>query len=220
MTDLTNRRPVKSRASGWAAAMAAALARNGVSPDLVSAMSVAFALVGFAAFALSGLSEGAARIVWLGLAVIAIQLRLVCNVLDGLVAVEHGKGGPAGPIWNELPDRVSDALFFVGAGYGAVAAAPHLGPTLGWLCAALAILTAYVRELGRGLGRPADFSGPLAKPQRMGALTAVAVLSMIEGWWGWHADALVWGLAAIAALTVLTVFNRTRRLARALRERG
>ncbi len=220
MTDLSNRRPVRSRGSAWASALASALARNRVSPDLVSAMSVAFALVGFAAFALSGLSEGAARIVWLGLALIAIQLRLICNVLDGLVAVEHGKGGPAGPIWNELPDRISDALFLIGAGYGVVAAAPHLGPALGWLCAALAILTAYVRELGRGLGFPADFSGPLAKPQRMGALTGLTVLSMLEGWWGWHGETLVWGLAGIAALTALTAANRTRGLARALRERG
>jgi phosphatidylglycerophosphate synthase len=220
MTDLSNRRPIASRASAWASALAAGLARNGVSPDLISAMSMAFALVGFAAFGLSGLSEGAARIVWLGLAAIMIQLRLIANLLDGMVAVEHAKAGPDGPIWNELPDRVSDALFFIGAGYGAFAAAPYLGPALGFLCAVLAVMTAYVRELGRGLGFTADFGGPMAKPQRMAALTAVAVLSMLEGLWNWKGDALMWGLAAIAALTALTVFLRTRTLAHALRAKG
>lgn len=220
MTDLGNRRPVKSRGSAWASALAAGLARAGVSPDLISALSVAFALLGFGAFALSGLSEGGPRIVWLGLAILTIQLRLVCNVIDGLVAVEHGKGGPAGPIWNELPDRLSDALFLVGAGYAALPASESLGPALGWLCAVLAVLTAYVRELGRGLGRRADFTGPLAKPQRMGLLTAVTVLSMLEGVWEGRGQVMLWGLALIAALTALTAVNRTRNLARGLRAGG
>ncbi len=220
MTDLTNRRPIASRASAWAAALAAGMARNGVSPDMISGLSMAFALVGFGAFGLSGLSEGPARIVWLGLAVIMIQLRLIANLLDGMVAVEHGKAGPLGSIWNELPDRVSDSLFFVGAGYAAFAAGPHLGPALGWLCALLAVTTAYVRELGRGLGQAADFSGPMATPGRMAALTAVGLLSMVEGAWGWKGEGLVWGLMLIAALTALTVFLRTRTLARALRAKG
>jgi len=220
MTDLTNRRPIGQRATAWAAALAAGMARNGISPNLISAMSMLFALVGFGAFALSGLSEGAARVVWLGLAAIMIQLRLLANMLDGMVAVEHGKGGPDGPIWNELPDRISDALFFIGAGYGAFAAAPHLGPALGFLCAVLALMTAYVRELGRGLGFPADFGGPLATPQRMFLLTAAAVLSMFEGAWGWKGEGLMWALAVIAALTALTVFLRTRTLARRLRSKG
>jgi phosphatidylglycerophosphate synthase len=220
MTDLSNRRPIGQRASAWATALAAGLARNGASPDLISAMSMAFALVGFAAFGLSGLSEGAARVVWLGLAALMIQLRLLANMFDGMVAVEHGKGSPVGPIWNELPDRFSDALFLVGAGYGAFAAAPHLGPAVGWLAAVLAVITAYVRELGRGLGLPADFRGPLAKPQRMAALTGAAVLSMFEGLWDRQGQVLLWALALIAALTALTVFRRTRALARALRSRA
>ena len=220
MTDLSNRRPIASRASAWAAALAAGMARNGVSPDMISGMSMAFALVGFGAFGLSGLSEGPARIVWLGLAVIMIQLRLIANLLDGMVAVEHGKAGPLGPIWNELPDRISDTLFFVGAGYAAFAAAPHLGPALGWLCAVLAVTTAYVREMGRGLGQAADFRGPMATPQRMAALTAVALLSMFEGGWGWKGEGLVWGLALIAALIAVTVFLRTWTLARVLRAKG
>ena len=220
MDDVGNRRPVKSRSSAWAASLAGALARARVSPDLISAMSVAFALVGFGAFALSGLSDGWTRVVWLGLALITIQLRLICNIIDGLVAVEHGKGGPAGPIWNELPDRLSDALFLVGAGYAAMPASESLGPALGWLCAVLAVMTAYVRELGRGLGLPADFSGPLAKPQRMGLLSAAAVLSMFEGLWDGRGQVMLWGLGLAAALVALTVFNRTRNLARGLSGRA
>ncbi|MBX7249305.1 MAG: CDP-alcohol phosphatidyltransferase family protein [Caulobacteraceae bacterium] len=220
MTDLPNRRPIGQRGSNWASALAAGLARNGVAPDLISAISMGIALVGFAAFGLSGISEGAARVVWLLLAALMIQLRLLANMLDGMVALENGKGGPDGPIWNELPDRISDALFLIGAGYGAFAAAPHLGPALGFLCAVLAVLTAHVRELGRGHGFPADYGGPMAKRQRMTALTAAALASSVEGAWGWNGETLMWALALTAALTALTVFLRTRTLARRLREKA
>ncbi|NEX93602.1 CDP-alcohol phosphatidyltransferase family protein [Caulobacter sp. 17J65-9] len=211
--DLSNRRPVKFRARRWAQALAALLARQGVSPDVISALSVAFAVMGCAALALSGISFGFGRGALLLLAVFSIQMRLLCNVLDGLVAVEHGKGGPLGAVWNELPDRLSDALFLIGAGYAASDPAQHLGPALGWLCAVLAVLTAYVRELGRALDKPADFAGPLAKPQRMGLLTVMALVSLFEGAWGWHGETMLGGLGLMAALTALTVWNRTARLA-------
>ena len=220
MTDIADRHPIKTRAAGWARAFAAELARGGVSPDLISALGLGFAAVGFGAFALSGLSEGAARTVWLGLGLICIQLRLVANMLDGMVAVEHGKASPVGPLWNELPAPVADALLLVGAGYGAVVAAPDLGPAFGWLCALLAAVTGYLRLLGRSLGHPPDYAGPAGKIGRMALLSVAALISMLEGLWGWTGEALLWGLAVIAALTALTIFRRTRTLARAIRGRA
>ena len=144
---------------------------------------------------------------------VCIQLRLVCNLLDGMVAVEHGKGGPAGPIWNELPDRIADALFLVGAGYFADLAGFSLGAPLGWAAAVLAVLTAYVRELGRGLGLPADFSGPMAKPHRMAALTLTCAIAALEPLWGWNGQTVIFGLLIIVLGAAWTVARRTRTLA-------
>lgn len=220
MTDIADRHPIKTRATGWARSFAAELARGGISPDLISALGLAFAVVGFGAFGLSGLSEGAARVVWLGLGLICIQLRLVSNMLDGMVAVEHRKASPIGPIWNELPVPVSDALFFIGAGYGAVLAGPNLGPAFGWLCAVLAASTAYVRLLGRSLGQAPDYTGPAGKIGRMAMLSVVTLASMFEGLWGWSGETLMWGLGLIAALTAVTIFRRTRSLARNLRAKA
>jgi hypothetical protein len=93
---------------------------------------------------LSGTAEGLGRAAALILAVACIQLRLLCNLLDGMVAVEQGLATPTGPIWNELPDRLADVFFLVGAGYGAQAAGFQAGVALGWSAAALALLTAYV----------------------------------------------------------------------------
>ncbi|MFN3667806.1 MAG: CDP-alcohol phosphatidyltransferase family protein [Brevundimonas sp.] len=215
MTD--NRRPLKSRGAGWARALAAGLARMGVRPDAISAFSVVFALAGAAAFWWSADAGGAARVGLLLGAGLCIQLRLLANLLDGMVAVEHGRGGPLGPVWNELPDRFADALFLVGAGYALRHLWPDIGPALGWLAAVLAVLTAYIRELGRALGFEADFAGPGAKPHRMAALTLGCVVAAAEPLWGVGPPALAVGLIAIVGLTAVTVARRTARLAGRLR---
>jgi phosphatidylglycerophosphate synthase len=220
MTELSNRRPLKSREAGWARGLARDLARAGVSPDQISFFSFAFAFMGACAFAASSQAFGGWRALLLILAAAGIQLRLVCNLLDGLVAVEHGKGGPHGPIWNELPDRFSDAVLMVGAGLGAGPVGEAWGAAFGAACALLAVLTAYVRELGRGLGFPADFSGPMAKPQRMALLTAAALVSATEELWHGRGWTLLCALGLLAALTALTVARRVARLARALERRA
>jgi phosphatidylglycerophosphate synthase len=216
--DLDNRRPLKVRDAAFAQRMAERLARAKVSPDAISATSVAFAALGGALLMTAGALEGwLARAVVLLLAAACVQARLLCNLLDGMVAVEHGRGGRAGPIWNELPDRISDTLLLAGAGYGVEVAGIDGAAALGWIAAVLAVLTAYVRELGRGLGQPADFTGPMAKPQRMAVLTAFCLVSMFEPLWRGDGVTLLCGLAVIAAGTLVTVIRRTRNLARALR---
>ena len=209
-----NRRPLKSRDTGWARSAAAWLAGRGVSPDEVSAGSLVFALIGCAAFVAAGSAHGAARVALLLVAAASVQCRLLCNLLDGMVAVEHGRGSPAGPIWNELPDRIADALFLVGAGYGAARAGLGWAADLGWAAAILAVLTAYVRELGRGLGQPADFCGPGAKPHRMALLTLVTVVAAVAEPTLWPSGwSLAIGLALISLLAAVTLVRRTLRLA-------
>lgn len=217
MTD--SRRPIKARGTRPAHAAAAALARRGVSANQISAASVAFALAG-AALTLAG----AYSVRWLiGLAAIFIVLRLLANMLDGMVAVEHKRASATGPIWNELPDRLSDTAFLVAAGYAAAGLLhdPLMGAVavaLGWLAALAAVLTAYVRELGRALGAAADFSGPFAKPHRMWVLAAALVLTAAEGAWQGNGEILCAALALIAAGTLATVWRRSHRLAGTLRE--
>jgi phosphatidylglycerophosphate synthase len=219
--DLDNRRPLKVRDAAFARRLARRLAEAKVSPDAISATSVAFAALGAALMMTAGALDGwLLRAVVLVLAAVCIQARLLCNLLDGLVAVEHGRAGPAGPIWNELPDRIADVLLLAGAGYGVQAAGIGGGAAVGWIAAVLAVLTAYVRELGRGLGQPADFSGPMAKQQRMAVLTAFCVISVFEPLWRGDGLVLLCGLVMIAAGTLVTVVKRTGNLARGLRERG
>ena len=221
MSEPDNRRPLKSRGSGWAQALASRLAADGASPDVISAGSVMFALFGALCLLFSGSTAGLGRALLLASAAAFIQLRLVCNLLDGMVAVEHGRGGPYGPIWNELPDRIADVLLLAAAGYAANLLIELSGASaLGWFAAVLAVITAYVRELGRALGFPADFAGPMAKPHRMAVLTAACIVSIVEPMWGWRGHTLVIALAVIALGCIATIVRRTVRLAHRLRERS
>ena len=144
------RRPLKSRDTHWARTLAGRLARAGVSPNAISLFSVACAALAGAAFVSAGFSASPWHRAGLYiLAVIGIQSRLLCNLLDGMVAVEHGKASPTGEIYNDLPDRFADVIVFAAVGYCAGGA---VGVSLGWAAAVMAVLTAYVRVLGKSIG--------------------------------------------------------------------
>ena len=201
----SNRRPIAARGSAWAQRVAAALARSSVSPNQISVASIVFAAIGAALLTEWPTAAG------LVLAALCIQLRLICNLLDGMVAMEGGKASPVGKIYNEFPDRVADSLLIVAAGYACGYA------WLGWLGALLAALTAYVRVFGGSLGFAQDFRGPFAKQQRMAVLTAACVIGAIETFWHAERYALLIAAALIAAGSFITCMTRTRAIAALLR---
>jgi len=188
----------------------ARLVAAGVTPNAISLFSVACAT--FASGCLAGTAVVAApawRSALYVLAVVGIQGRLLCNLFDGMVAVEGGKAGKAGEVYNDFPDRVADPLVLVAAGYAAGGA---WGAALGWAAAVLAVMTAYVRVLGRSLGAGVYFIGPMAKQHRMATLTIACLASAGAVWF--RADRLVMGVALviIAAGCVVTVVRRTGRV--------
>jgi len=201
-----NRRPIAVRGSGWAQRIAAALVRSRLTPNQISVLSVLFALAGAAALlALPGAIGALA-------CALAILLRLACNLFDGMVAVEGGKGTATGALYNEVPDRLADSLFLVALGY-AIAL-----PWLGWLAALLAALTAYIRTLGGALGQPQDFRGPMAKPHRMWLLGIALVLAALLPMW--RQPILLASGVVIAAGAALTCVTRTRAIAARLKGTG
>lgn len=199
--DIT-RRPIPSRKTAWAAWMTQWLARMGVTPNQVSAAGLGFAMLAGVALALAPLVEGWLQVALLLSAPVLMGLRLIANMLDGLLAVEAGKGAADGPLWNELPDRVADIAVILGMGYGAGV------PELGWAAACAALSTAYVRAVGDALSLEGGFAGPMGKPQRMVVLGAAAVIAAFTpGLWALEA-----GLWIALAGSVLTAGMRTGRL--------
>jgi phosphatidylglycerophosphate synthase len=202
-----NRRPIAARGNAWIRRAAAALVNSGITPNAISVASIAFAAAGAAALWYLAPPWGA----WL--CAVGIQLRLLCNLFDGMVAVEGGRQTPTGALYNEVPDRIADSVLIVVLGYAAGQ------PWLGWAGALLAALTAYVRTLGGALGQAQDFRGPLAKQQRMAVMTVACVLAPLEGWlWQSH-YALLIAAVVIAAGSALTCMTRLRAIARRLEAR-
>src|SRR5881409_995670 len=187
-----DRRPIATRDRKWAQAATAWLAARNVSPNAISIAGMSACIVGGIAVALTSISDY--RILWL-VAALGAQLRLTANMLDGLVALASGRTSRVGELYNEVPDRVSDAAVFIGAGFawgGNVA--------LGDIATILAIFTAYVRAAGKIAGAPNEFCGPMAKQHRMLVITAACVYSAVvpRSWQIFHFANLEIGVMALA----------------------
>lgn len=205
------RRPIAARNSRWAGAMARWLAGTGLRPNHISLLSVAFGALAGATLALTPWVSGSQRALLLLAAAAGIQCRLLCNLFDGMVAVEGGFRTPAGEIYNELPDRFADLAILVGAGYAAGSL-----PVLGWAAAAAAITTAYVRALGASAGAGQQFVGPMAKQHRMALLTATCVAQAALASGAWTVDLFRPALAVLIAGCAVTMVRRCSRIVRAL----
>src|SRR5438874_12734891 len=145
-----DRRPLASR--GWKISekIARWLAERGATPN---AISIAGMLCGITAgimfFETARVSHP--WIFWLGGAVL-VQLRLLANLYDGMVAVLRQVASPVGELFNEVPDRVSDAATLIGFGYAAGS-----DPLPGFVATIFAIFLAYLRaELSFGCCTLAD----------------------------------------------------------------
>jgi phosphatidylglycerophosphate synthase len=218
--ETSGRRPLKTRDWPVFKNLAAWLARSGATPNIISFSSIVFGcLAGAALAATSHVNGWAARGCWLGVAA-CVQLRLVANLLDGMVAVEGRKGGPVGDLWNEAPDRISDAAIFIGAGYAAGSC-----PLLGFAAALVAVFVAYIRALGASVGVGQIFLGPAAKQQRMALMTFIAVLSALlpegvtVGLPGMDSPIAII-LIVIIVLGLYTAWRRLLRIATLLRQKA
>src|SRR4029450_2256191 len=107
-SEVTYRRSPATRDAAWPIAIARSLARFGTTPNAVSMLGVVFAFAAAAALAFSTSPVAGPRTVTLLIAAGCIQLRLLCNLLDGLLAVEMGLKTPTGELFNDLPDRIAD----------------------------------------------------------------------------------------------------------------
>lgn len=212
-----DRRPIPLRHSAVSRRIAAALAGAGLSANGVSLIGMVLAIAAGIALALTSLFGEAFRLLFL-LAALFIPIRGLCNMIDGMIAVELGQAAPTGPLMNEVPDRLSDIALMIGAGYA-------LGgnETLGYLTALAALFIAYLRVAGVSMGTPAFFGGWMAKQPRMFSLAAVcAWLALTPE--AWHPSIGGSGLvtfcqSAILIGSVQTVYLRLRQIAAALEAR-
>jgi phosphatidylglycerophosphate synthase len=215
----SSRRPLKTRGRAWARALATWFAGRGVQPNAISVFSLVPAGGAGACFLLLPHAGRLLQIFLLLLAAGCVQLRLLANMLDGLVAVEGGRRTVTGDLFNEVPDRLADVLILAPAGY-AILGLGGFGITIGWLVAMLAVLTAYIRLFGGSLGFPQSFVGPMAKQHRMATLTLTCLLSILEVLvTQFQGRILLIGMLVIGLGAAVTIVRRLNVIVRQLQER-
>lgn len=216
MPDLSARRPLKTRSSRWAAGLSRTLLAMGLRPNFVSSMSVVFASVAAVSFYLLSSGYLPNAVFWI-LAAAGVQLRLLCNLMDGMLAVEGGLKTPNGDLYNEFPDRISDVLILASLGF---AGGDEWSRTLGWMCACGALTTACVRMHGATLLGSHDFRGPMAKPQRMAVVTFTCLLMAGLESTSLAFDPLRWILGGMLIGIIITIIRRLRYLSQTLKDRA
>src|SRR6266487_2491736 len=215
-TQVMDRRPIATRNRKWAQAATTWLAARNVSPNAISIAGMCACIVAGIALGVTSIADY--RILWL-IAALGAQLRLTANMLDGMIALASGRASKVGELYNEVPDRISDAAVFIGAGFawgGNIA--------LGYIATILAIFTAYVRAAGKIAGAPNEFCGPMAKQHRMLVITLIGLYSAVTPS-SWQAISfnsskiglMSLGLAVIILGSIITVIRRLARITRVLK---
>ena len=213
----TSRRPIADAFRATAHGVVRLCVRWGVHPDAISYLSIVASAFAAVCFWKSGRDFHGGN-AWLLIAGPALcYLRLWFNMLDGMVAVASGKASWRGEILNDLPDRISDVLIFVG-----VAHSGWCGPTSGYWAAIFALLTAYVGMMGQAVGVQREFSGLMSKPWRMVTLH-IGAWTTLGLFWNdgpnrfWGLTVLDWTCVVVVIGCVQTITVRLQRIFRALR---
>src|SRR6516225_7983535 len=147
---------------------------------------------------------------WLAARRVSPNAISIAGMCACIVAVASGRASKLGELYNEVPDRISDAAVFIGAGFawgGNIA--------LGYIATILAVFTAYVRAAGKIAGAPNEFCGPMAKQHRMFVITLICLYSAVTPR-SWQVISfnhsqmglMTVGLAVIVVGSVITVFRR------------
>src|SRR5438874_4636993 len=211
----TSRRSIGEGFRSTARYATALCVRFNIHPDAISYASVVAAAMAAVCFWKSGMHP------WLLLvAPVFCYLRLWFNMLDGMVALAAGKATARGEILNDLPDRISDIVIFVG-----IAHSGWMNPILGYWAAILAVLTAYVGIFGQAIGVQREFSGWMSKPWRMVALHIGAWTTLACWWWNDQSirlqslTILDWTCIVVIAGCVQTIVVRLKRIMAALERR-
>jgi CDP-diacylglycerol--glycerol-3-phosphate 3-phosphatidyltransferase len=178
--------------------LTAALARGGVTANLVTlaACAVSLAVAAFVAWR----SEER----WPFLLVpLWMFLRMAFNAIDGMLAREFGQQSRLGAYLNELTDVVSDSALYLP--FALVA------PFSPWWVGAVVLLAAiseYAGVLGLMVGASRRYDGPMGKSDRAFVFGAVGL------WIGLAPSLPAWSgyiMPLVAAALAVTIVNRVRR---------
>lgn len=127
---------------------------------------------------------------WLAIPLLVFG-RIAANALDGMVARANNVSGQAwGEVLNEVVDRASDAVIFLG-----LAANPMTSTVLGGAAAACVLLSAFTGVVSKAAGGHRRYDGIMGKADRM---VVIGVLGIV----GFFAPLTFWGNVALGVVSL------------------
>jgi CDP-diacylglycerol---glycerol-3-phosphate 3-phosphatidyltransferase len=140
---------------------------------------------------------------WFLLLPVTLFARMALNAVDGMLAREHKQKSRLGAMLNEVSDVISDAALYL-----PFALVAGLSPIAAVLSVVLAGLSEMTGVTAVTIGAQRRYDGPMGKSDRA---TVYGALGLLLGLGFQPADWMIWVQWIIAALLVVTVFNRARR---------
>jgi len=190
---------LKQRAQLWFASEAAMLHKLGLTPNQVSILGIAFAVLSAVAY-----WQWKLNTLLLLLAPLLMLASGLLDALDGALARLYGEATKFGGFFDSLLDRYADAVILCGIILGGLT-------EVSWGLAALvgSLLVSYVRARAEAAGVKMESVGLAERAERLVLLALASFLSFV-----WL-DALGWGVLVLAVLTNLTVIQRVIHFRRA-----
>lgn len=190
---------IYSTKSNWQKALRPVVAfcvRNRIHPDVFTYGALGLSLLAALAFLRAGSST-----LWLWLAPPCLLLRLLFNLMDGLVAREIGLADAWGEVKNEFGDRLADSAIFLGLAFGGYADSR-------WAALALALIlcVSYLGILGKALGGARVYGGLFGKGDRMISLALFTLYPLFSH----NLASYNWYLALASLAAAITVVQRLR----------
>jgi archaetidylinositol phosphate synthase len=190
---------LKQRAQLWFTSEAKMLHKLGLTPNQVSILGIAFAVLSAVAYWQWKLNP-----LLLLLAPLLMLASGLLDALDGALARLYGEATKFGGFFDSLLDRYADAVILCGIILGELT-------EVSWGLAALigSLLVSYVRARAEAAGVKMESVGLAERAERLVLLALASFLSFV-----WL-DALGWGVLVLAVLTNLTVIQRVIHFRRA-----
>jgi len=157
---------------GFVHRIAEFLARSGISPNLLSLLSLACAVLAGIAFALSGTASSVNR--FLILALVCVCLNALLDGVDGLVARVVGTANQRGDFLDHVVDRYADVFIIGGIIFGGYA-----GWRIGIVAMIGVLLASYMGTQAQAVGLNRLYGGVLGRADRMVIIISAAALTLL-----------------------------------------
>jgi CDP-diacylglycerol--glycerol-3-phosphate 3-phosphatidyltransferase len=190
-------RDARGRLKARVVPLAAALARAGLTANMLTVIGFGIAIV---AALMAGFQW------WLAAGLVSV-FGAVFDLFDGAVARVTGTASKFGAFLDSTFDRWGEGLLYTGIAAGCMAAGDTRTALLAVLTLNSAVMVTYTRARAEGLGLSGDV-GIAPRPERVAILGAGLVLCGLSGGVGGAIPWLQIALGILLVLTTITVIQR------------